>query len=111
MLMFVCSLAVSIDAYRTQRQSKLPIVQSVTPGVQRPAQETPKPQPPVNIKEKIAVCSLLFDLFRKTLILLKAKLNIVQQLTCPEVYTGSNRNVKSFSISTTGARLNQRIEQ
>ncbi|CAI5668116.1 unnamed protein product [Oreochromis niloticus] len=44
----------SIDAYRTQRQSKLPIVQSVTPGVQRPAQETPKPQPPVNIKEKIA---------------------------------------------------------
>ncbi|XP_005751257.1 anillin, actin binding protein 2 isoform X6 [Pundamilia nyererei] len=43
----------SIDAYRTQRQSKLPIVQSVTPGVQRRAEETPKPQPPVNIKEKI----------------------------------------------------------
>ncbi|XP_063336548.1 anillin, actin binding protein 2 [Pelmatolapia mariae] len=44
----------SIDAYRTQRQSKLPIVQSVTPGVQRRAEEAPKPQPPVNIKEKIA---------------------------------------------------------
>lgn len=55
----VCSLVVSIDAYRTQRQSKLPIVQSVTPGVQRRAEETPKPQPPVNIKEKITVCSLL----------------------------------------------------
>lgn len=59
MLMFVCSLVVSIDAYRTQRQSKLPIVQSATPGVQRRAEETPKPQPPVNIKEKITVCSLL----------------------------------------------------
>ncbi|XP_035521542.1 uncharacterized protein si:dkey-30c15.10 isoform X1 [Morone saxatilis] len=43
----------SIDAYRTQRQSKLPTIQSVTPGVQRRAQEKSKPQPSVNTKEKI----------------------------------------------------------
>ncbi|KAM4572183.1 anillin, actin binding protein 2 isoform 2-T2 [Odontesthes bonariensis] len=44
----------SIDAYRTQRQNKLPTIQSVTPAVQRRAPETPKPQPSVNTKEKIA---------------------------------------------------------
>ncbi|XP_069570357.1 anillin, actin binding protein 2 [Brachyistius frenatus] len=43
----------SIDAYRTQRQSKLPTIQSVTPGLQRRAAETSKPQPSVNTKEKI----------------------------------------------------------
>ncbi|XP_028263749.1 anillin, actin binding protein 2 isoform X2 [Parambassis ranga] len=36
------------------RQSKLPTIQSVTPGVQRRAAETSKPQPSVNAKEKIA---------------------------------------------------------
>ncbi|XP_030587761.1 anillin, actin binding protein 2 isoform X1 [Archocentrus centrarchus] len=43
----------SIDAYRTQRQNKPPAIQSVTPGVQRQAQQTSKPQPSVSIKEKI----------------------------------------------------------
>ncbi|XP_070686837.1 anillin, actin binding protein 2 isoform X2 [Pempheris klunzingeri] len=43
----------SIDAYRTQRQSKLPTIQSVTPGVQRRAAEKSQPQPSVNAKEKI----------------------------------------------------------
>ncbi|KAM9351950.1 anillin, actin binding protein 2 [Symphorus nematophorus] len=43
----------SIDAYRTQRQSKQPIIQSVTPAVQRRAPEKSKPQPSVNTKEKI----------------------------------------------------------
>ncbi|MEQ2309832.1 hypothetical protein AMECASPLE_002556 [Ameca splendens] len=43
----------SIDAYRTQRQSKLPTIQSVTPAVQRRAPETPKPKAPVNIIKKI----------------------------------------------------------
>ncbi|XP_044049717.1 anillin isoform X11 [Siniperca chuatsi] len=43
----------SIDAYRTQRQSKLPTVQSVTPGVQRRAPEKSQPQPSVNTKERI----------------------------------------------------------
>ncbi|XP_078114116.1 anillin, actin binding protein 2 isoform X5 [Sander vitreus] len=42
----------SIDAYRTQRQKKLPIIQSVTP--QRRAPEKSQPQPLVNTKEKIA---------------------------------------------------------
>ncbi|XP_068459078.1 anillin, actin binding protein 2 [Clinocottus analis] len=45
----------SIDAYRTQRQSNLPTIQSVTPGVQRRAPE--KLQPSVNIKEKITALS------------------------------------------------------
>ncbi|XP_062276827.1 anillin, actin binding protein 2 [Scomber scombrus] len=44
----------SIDAYRTQRQSKPPTIQSVTPGVQRRALEKTRPQPSVNTKEKIA---------------------------------------------------------
>ncbi|XP_022075238.2 anillin [Acanthochromis polyacanthus] len=44
----------SIDAYRTQRRSKMPTIQSVTPGVQRRAQEASNPQPSVNTKEKIA---------------------------------------------------------
>ncbi|XP_053175935.1 anillin [Scomber japonicus] len=44
----------SIDAYRTQRQSKPPTIQSVTPGVQRRALEKTHPQPSVNTKEKIA---------------------------------------------------------
>ncbi|KAM9375754.1 anillin, actin binding protein 2 isoform 2-T2 [Pholidichthys leucotaenia] len=43
----------SINAYRTQRQTKLSAVQSVTPGLQRRAPEASKPQPSVNIKEKI----------------------------------------------------------
>ncbi|KAM4733951.1 anillin, actin binding protein 2 isoform 2-T2 [Anableps anableps] len=44
----------SIDAYRTQRQSKLPAIQSVTPAVQRRTPETPKPKASVNTKERIA---------------------------------------------------------
>ncbi|KAE8295813.1 Anillin [Larimichthys crocea] len=44
----------SIDAYRTQRQSKQPAIQSVTPGVQRRAPEKSRQtQPSVNAKEKI----------------------------------------------------------
>ncbi|XP_034734446.1 anillin isoform X2 [Etheostoma cragini] len=43
----------SIDAYRTQRQKKLPTIQSVTPGVQRQAPEKSQPQPFVNTKKKI----------------------------------------------------------
>ncbi|XP_038561791.1 anillin isoform X6 [Micropterus salmoides] len=43
----------SIDAYRTQRQSKLPTTQSVSPGVRRRAPEMSQPQPSVNTKEKI----------------------------------------------------------
>uniref|UniRef100_A0A3B4TCV0 Anillin, actin binding protein 2 n=1 Tax=Seriola dumerili TaxID=41447 RepID=A0A3B4TCV0_SERDU len=43
----------SVDAYRTQRQSKLPAIQSVTPGVQRRAPEKLQPQHSVNNKEKI----------------------------------------------------------
>ncbi|KAM3870020.1 anillin, actin binding protein 2 [Diretmus argenteus] len=44
----------SIDTYRTQRQSKLPPIQSVTPGVQRRAPEKSRPQPSINTKDKIA---------------------------------------------------------
>uniref|UniRef100_A0A3Q3LJS5 Anillin, actin binding protein 2 n=1 Tax=Labrus bergylta TaxID=56723 RepID=A0A3Q3LJS5_9LABR len=43
----------SIDAYRTQRQSKPSTIQSVTPGVQGPAPEKSRPQPSVSNKEKI----------------------------------------------------------
>ncbi|XP_071345467.1 anillin, actin binding protein 2 isoform X2 [Trachinotus anak] len=43
----------SIDAYRTQRQNKLPTMQSVTPGVQRRAPEKSQPQHSVNTKDKI----------------------------------------------------------
>ncbi|XP_042267642.1 anillin isoform X2 [Thunnus maccoyii] len=43
----------SIDAYRTQRQSKPTTIQSVTPGVQRRAPEKSRPQPSINTKEKI----------------------------------------------------------
>ncbi|XP_049430844.1 anillin isoform X3 [Epinephelus fuscoguttatus] len=43
----------SIDAYRTQRQRKLPTIQSVTPEVQKRAPEKSQPQPSVNTKEKI----------------------------------------------------------
>ncbi|XP_040894270.1 anillin isoform X3 [Toxotes jaculatrix] len=43
----------SIDAYRTQRQSKLPAIQSVTPGVQRRAPEKSQPQHSVDTKAKI----------------------------------------------------------
>uniref|UniRef100_A0A1A8ID57 Si:dkey-30c15.10 n=1 Tax=Nothobranchius kuhntae TaxID=321403 RepID=A0A1A8ID57_NOTKU len=45
----------SVDAYRTQRQSKLPATQGVTPAVQRRATEVSEPQPLVNTKERIAV--------------------------------------------------------
>ncbi|CAL8262614.1 unnamed protein product [Merluccius merluccius] len=44
----------SIDAYRTQRQSKLPTIQSVTPAIQRRALEKSHPPPSINTKEKIA---------------------------------------------------------
>ncbi|CAJ1057056.1 anillin isoform X4 [Xyrichtys novacula] len=47
------SLPYSIDAYRTQRQSKPPTSQSITPEVQRQAPEKSQPQPSVNIKERI----------------------------------------------------------
>ncbi|XP_059917089.1 anillin, actin binding protein 2 isoform X8 [Gadus macrocephalus] len=43
----------SIDAYRTQRQSKLPAIQSVTPAVQRRAPEKSRPPPSISTKEKI----------------------------------------------------------
>ncbi|KAM4553169.1 anillin, actin binding protein 2 [Fundulus diaphanus] len=43
----------SIDAYRTQRQRKLPAIQSVTPAVQRRTAETAKPKVSVNTKERI----------------------------------------------------------
>ncbi|XP_056454850.1 anillin-like [Gadus chalcogrammus] len=43
----------SIDAYRTQRQSMLPAIQSVTPAVQRRAPEKSRPPPSINTKEKI----------------------------------------------------------
>ncbi|XP_053283378.1 anillin isoform X8 [Pleuronectes platessa] len=43
----------SIDAYRTQRQNKLPPIQSVTPGVQRRAPEKSQLQHSVNTKERI----------------------------------------------------------
>ncbi|XP_054897269.1 anillin isoform X2 [Poeciliopsis prolifica] len=43
----------SIDAYRTQRQRKLPAIQSVTPVVQRRTPETPKPKESANTKERI----------------------------------------------------------
>ncbi|KAM9569207.1 anillin, actin binding protein 2 isoform 10-T10 [Salvelinus alpinus] len=45
----------SIDAYRTQRQSTKPAIQSVTPRVQRHAAEKSHPQPCVNTKERIMV--------------------------------------------------------
>uniref|UniRef100_A0A4W5JDM2 Anillin, actin binding protein 2 n=1 Tax=Hucho hucho TaxID=62062 RepID=A0A4W5JDM2_9TELE len=45
----------SIDAYRTQRQSTKPAIQSVTPRVQRRAAEKSRPQPCVNTKERIMV--------------------------------------------------------
>ncbi|KAM8893177.1 LOW QUALITY PROTEIN: anillin, actin binding protein 2 [Spinachia spinachia] len=43
----------SIEAYRTQRQTKLPTVQSVASGVQRRALEKSRPQTSTNAKEKI----------------------------------------------------------
>ena len=58
----------SIDAYRTQRQSKQPVVQSVTPAVQRRAPEKSQPQSSVNTKEKIMVCSIAFNYFLTTTI-------------------------------------------
>ncbi|XP_067357815.1 anillin, actin binding protein 2 isoform X2 [Channa argus] len=45
----------SIDAYRKQRQNKLPTIQSVTPKVHRRAPEKSQTQHSVNTKEKIAV--------------------------------------------------------
>ncbi|XP_061784046.1 anillin, actin binding protein 2 isoform X2 [Nerophis lumbriciformis] len=45
----------SIDAYRTQRQSEMPTIQSVTPGLQRKLPEKPQPQSSTNTKEKIAM--------------------------------------------------------
>uniref|UniRef100_A0A3Q3W9S9 PH domain-containing protein n=1 Tax=Mola mola TaxID=94237 RepID=A0A3Q3W9S9_MOLML len=52
-LILDCSVTDSVDAYRTQRQSKNPTIQSVTPGVQRRAPQKSQPQPSVNTKEKI----------------------------------------------------------
>ncbi|XP_062419137.1 anillin, actin binding protein 2 isoform X2 [Pungitius pungitius] len=43
----------SIEAYRTQRQNKLPTAQSVASGVQRQAPEKSQPQTSANTKEKI----------------------------------------------------------
>ncbi|XP_061612561.1 anillin, actin binding protein 2 isoform X2 [Phyllopteryx taeniolatus] len=43
----------SIDAYRTQRQSKVLATQCVTPGIQRGVPEKPHPQSSTSIKEKI----------------------------------------------------------
>ncbi|XP_061519954.1 LOW QUALITY PROTEIN: anillin, actin binding protein 2 [Phycodurus eques] len=43
----------SIDAYRTQRQSKVLATPCVTPGIQRGVPENPQPQSSTNIKEKI----------------------------------------------------------
>ncbi|KAM9808097.1 anillin, actin binding protein 2 [Neosynchiropus ocellatus] len=45
----------SVDAYRTQHQSKPSTAQSVTPSAPRRATEKPSAQPSVNSKEKIAV--------------------------------------------------------
>ncbi|XP_061878391.1 anillin, actin binding protein 2 isoform X9 [Entelurus aequoreus] len=45
----------SIDAYRTQRQSEMPTIQSVTPGLQRKLPEKPQLQSSTNTKEKIAM--------------------------------------------------------
>ncbi|XP_029489932.1 anillin-like isoform X1 [Oncorhynchus nerka] len=45
----------SIDAYRTQRQSTKPAIQSVTPGLQRRAAEKFHPQKTVNTKDRIMV--------------------------------------------------------
>ncbi|XP_029552039.1 anillin-like isoform X2 [Salmo trutta] len=45
----------SIDAYRTQRQSTKPAIQSVTPGLQRRAAEKSRPQQTVNTKDRIMV--------------------------------------------------------
>ncbi|XP_064808153.1 anillin-like isoform X4 [Oncorhynchus masou masou] len=45
----------SIDAYRTQRQSTKPAIQSVTPGLQRHAAEKSHPQQTVNTKDRIMV--------------------------------------------------------
>ncbi|KAJ3595867.1 hypothetical protein NHX12_002279 [Muraenolepis orangiensis] len=47
----------SIDAYRTQRQNKLPTIQSVTPAIQRRAPEMFRPPPSINTKEKITALS------------------------------------------------------
>ncbi|XP_034541439.1 anillin isoform X3 [Notolabrus celidotus] len=47
------ALLYSIDAYRTQRQSKPSTVQNVTPEVQRQAPEKSQLQPSVNFKEKL----------------------------------------------------------
>ncbi|XP_054632138.1 anillin isoform X2 [Dunckerocampus dactyliophorus] len=45
----------SVDAYRTQRQSKVPtMIQSVTPSMQRRAPEKPQPRSSNNTREKIA---------------------------------------------------------
>ncbi|XP_024911873.1 anillin, actin binding protein 2 isoform X7 [Cynoglossus semilaevis] len=43
----------SVDAYRTQRQCKMPTAQSATPGVQRRAPDKTQPQRSVNTKERI----------------------------------------------------------
>ena len=53
----MCFVIDSIDAYRTQRQSTKPAIQSVTPRVQRHAAEKSHPQHCVNTKERIMVCS------------------------------------------------------
>lgn len=53
----MCFVIDSIDAYRTQRQSTKPAIQRVTPRVQRHAAEKSHPQPCVNTKERIMVCS------------------------------------------------------
>ncbi|XP_076025714.1 anillin, actin binding protein 2 isoform X2 [Genypterus blacodes] len=43
----------SVDMYRTQRQNKLPTIQSVTPGIQRRAPEKSRAPPSINTKDRI----------------------------------------------------------
>ncbi|KAJ8417477.1 hypothetical protein AAFF_G00287040 [Aldrovandia affinis] len=47
----------SIDAYRTQRQSSQNAEQCVTPATYSRAVDVPRPQPPVNTKERIMLLS------------------------------------------------------
>lgn len=54
--MLVICCVDSVDAYRTQRQCKMPTAQSATPGVQRRAPDKSQPQRSVNTKERITVC-------------------------------------------------------
>lgn len=54
----------SVDAYRTQRQTKTAPLQCVTPDVQRKVWQRSQPQASVSSKERIAVCSRVASPFR-----------------------------------------------